>query len=145
MFASVWHTSLSMDISSPQMQWFFLLWLRSTPLSICAASPLCFPLLKGISVVSMSWSLWIVLQWTLGSCIFSNNNLLWIYAEAGLLDQMVALLFVILRSIHTVLHSGCTSLHSHPLCRKVIKIQTGILPEKTYRWLKTALKDVQHH
>ena len=70
MFVSVWHTSLSMNISSSrtllQLQWFFLSWLHSTPLSIRTAASLSFPLLKDISVVSMSWLLWIVLQWTLG-------------------------------------------------------------------------------
>ena len=72
-----------------------------------------------IWVVSMSWLLWIVLQWTCRCmCIFQGKFCPDICSRVGLLGHMVVL-NRFLRYLHIVLHSGCTSLHSHQQCRRV--------------------------
>ena len=60
-----------------------------------------------------------MLRWTLGyTCLFQFQFPWCVYSAVGLLGCM-SVYFQFLRSLHTVLHSGYTNLHSHQQHKKV--------------------------
>ena len=67
-----------------------------------------------------------------------------VWPAVGLLGHMAVLFPVILRNIHTILHSGCTSLHSHQQCKRVLfssyPLQHLLLVDF---WIATILTGVQ--
>ena len=61
-----------------------------------------------------------MLWWTLGyTCLFQFWFPLCVCPAVGFLGHMARSIFNLLRNLHIVLHSGCTSLHLHQQCKRV--------------------------
>ena len=94
--------------------------LSNTPLCIYTMTFSSIHLLMDISVASMSGLLETVLWWTLGyTCLFQFWFPQCVCPAMGLLGHQDSSISSFSRNLHTVLHSGCTSLHSQQECKRL--------------------------